>query len=59
MARKSKQPARKRIETHRHEEAKRRNIPTAEYQSVACGRRSTAWTCSTPTCLLMSDYWPI
>jgi hypothetical protein len=37
MARKSKQPAGKRIETHRHEEAKRRNIPTAEYQSVACG----------------------
>src|SRR5262245_55878669 len=34
MARKGKALARKSIEAHRHEEAKRRNIPTAEYQSV-------------------------
>src|SRR5262245_61464077 len=34
MARKSKPPAGKRVETLRHGEAKRRNIPTAEYQSV-------------------------
>ncbi len=34
MAKKGKAPAGKRIEAHRHEEAKRRNIPTAEYQSV-------------------------
>jgi len=34
MAKKAKPPAGKRIEAHRHAEAKRRNIPTAEYQSV-------------------------
>jgi adenine-specific DNA-methyltransferase len=34
MARKGKPPAGKRIEADRHAEAKRRNIPTAEYQSV-------------------------
>src|SRR5262245_30921875 len=34
MAKKSKVPAGKRVEAHRHDEAKRRNIPTAEYQSV-------------------------
>ncbi len=34
MARKAKPPAGKRIETLKHEEAKRKNIPTAEYQSV-------------------------
>jgi adenine-specific DNA-methyltransferase len=34
MARKGKPPAGKKIEAHRHAEAKRRNIPTAEYQSV-------------------------
>jgi adenine-specific DNA-methyltransferase len=34
MAKKSKAPAGKRVEAHRHDEAKRRNIPTAEYQSV-------------------------
>ena len=34
MAKKGKPPARKKIEAHRHAEAKRRNIPTAEYQSV-------------------------
>ena len=32
MARKGKPPAGKKIEAHRHAEAKRRNIPTAEYQ---------------------------
>ena len=30
----AKQPTRKPVETLRHEEAKRKNIPTAEYQSV-------------------------
>jgi adenine-specific DNA-methyltransferase len=34
MARKAKPPAGKSVEALRHEEAKRRNIPTAEYQSV-------------------------
>jgi adenine-specific DNA-methyltransferase len=34
MARKGKQPAGKSVEAHRHQEAKRTNIPTAEYQSV-------------------------
>jgi adenine-specific DNA-methyltransferase len=34
MARKGKPPAGKKIEAHRHAEARRRNIPTAEYQSV-------------------------
>ena len=35
MARKGKAPAAgKSVEAHRHEDAKRRNIPTAEYQSV-------------------------
>jgi restriction endonuclease Mrr len=34
MARKGKPPAGKSVEAHRHNEAKRRNIPTAEYQSV-------------------------
>src|SRR5205809_2581911 len=34
MARKVKPPAGKSIETLKHEEAKRKNIPTAEYQSV-------------------------
>jgi adenine-specific DNA-methyltransferase len=34
MARKGTPPAGKSIEAHRHDEAKRRNIPTAEYQSV-------------------------
>ena len=34
MARKAKPAAGKRVESLRHEEAKRRNIPTAEYQSV-------------------------
>jgi adenine-specific DNA-methyltransferase len=35
MAKKGKAPAAgKSVEAHRHEEAKRRNIPTAEYQSV-------------------------
>jgi adenine-specific DNA-methyltransferase len=34
MARKGKPPAGKKIEAHQHAEAKRRNIPTAEYQSV-------------------------
>src|SRR5436309_4024663 len=34
MARKATPPAGKRIETLKHEEAKRKNIPTAEYQSV-------------------------
>jgi adenine-specific DNA-methyltransferase len=34
MAKKSKAPAGKSVEAHRHPEAKRRNIPTAEYQSV-------------------------
>jgi len=34
MARKATPPAAKRIETLKHEEAKRKNIPTAEYQSV-------------------------
>ena len=34
MARKAKPPAGKSIETVKHEEAKRKNIPTAEYQSV-------------------------
>jgi adenine-specific DNA-methyltransferase len=34
MARKAKSAAIKRVESLRHEEAKRRNIPTAEYQSV-------------------------
>jgi len=34
MARKGKPPAGKKIEAHRHAEAQRRNIPTAEYQSV-------------------------
>jgi len=34
MAKKGKPPAGKKIEAHRHAEAKRRNIPTAEYQSV-------------------------
>jgi adenine-specific DNA-methyltransferase len=34
MTKRSKAAAGKRVETLRHEEAKRRNIPTAEYQSV-------------------------
>jgi adenine-specific DNA-methyltransferase len=35
MARKAKPPTgKKSVETIRHAEAKRRNIPTAEYQSV-------------------------
>src|SRR5262245_60431524 len=34
MAKKAKAPAGKSVEAHRHEEARRRNIPTAEYQSV-------------------------
>jgi adenine-specific DNA-methyltransferase len=34
MARKGKPPAGKKIEAHRHAEAKRRNIPIAEYQAV-------------------------
>jgi adenine-specific DNA-methyltransferase len=34
MARKAKPPAAKTVEALRHEEARRRNIPTAEYQSV-------------------------
>jgi predicted nucleotidyltransferase len=34
MARKAKGPAGKSVEALRHEEARRRNIPTAEYQSV-------------------------
>jgi adenine-specific DNA-methyltransferase len=34
MARKAKPPAGRTVEALRHEEAKRRNIPTAEYQSV-------------------------
>jgi adenine-specific DNA-methyltransferase len=34
MAKKAKPPAGKSVEALRHEEAKRRNIPTAEYQSV-------------------------
>jgi adenine-specific DNA-methyltransferase len=34
MPRKSKPTAGRRVEALRHEEAKRRNIPTAEYQSV-------------------------
>src|SRR3989304_7920918 len=34
MARKAKPPATKTIEALRHEEATRKNIPTAEYQSV-------------------------
>ena len=34
MARKAKPPAGKSVEALRHEEAQRRNIPTAEYQSV-------------------------
>ena len=34
MARRGKAPAAKSVEAHRHDEAKRRNIPTAEYQSV-------------------------
>ena len=34
MARKPKPPAGKSVEALRHEEATRRNIPTAEYQSV-------------------------
>ena len=34
MARKGKPPAGKCVETLRDGEAKRRNIPTAEYQSV-------------------------
>src|SRR5437762_13004615 len=34
MARKVKPPAGKSVETLKHEEAKRKNIPTAEYQSV-------------------------
>ena len=34
MPKKAKSPAGKRVEALRHEEAKRRNIPTAEYQSV-------------------------
>src|SRR5689334_8604881 len=34
MAKKGKLPAGKSVEAHRHAEAKRRNIPTAEYQSV-------------------------
>ena len=34
MARKAKPAAAKSVETLRHEDAKRRNIPTAEYQSV-------------------------
>ncbi len=34
MARKAKPPAGKSVEALRHEEATRRNIPTAEYQSV-------------------------
>jgi adenine-specific DNA-methyltransferase len=46
MARKSKPPAGKRIEAHRHEEAKRRNIPTAEYQSVIQKEAEPVITCS-------------
>ena len=34
MAKKGKTPAGKSVEAHRHEDEKRRNIPTAEYQSV-------------------------
>jgi len=34
MARKAKPPAGKRVDALRHQEARRRNIPTAEYQSV-------------------------
>jgi adenine-specific DNA-methyltransferase len=34
MAKKGKAPTGKSVEAHRHDEAKRRNIPTAEYQSV-------------------------
>ena len=34
MARKAKPPTAKTVEALRHEEATRRNIPTAEYQSV-------------------------
>jgi adenine-specific DNA-methyltransferase len=34
MAKKTKKPIRKPVEALTHEEAKRRNIPTAEYQSV-------------------------
>jgi hypothetical protein len=34
MARKAKSTAGKSVESLRHQEAKRRNIPTAEYQSV-------------------------
>jgi adenine-specific DNA-methyltransferase len=34
MARKAKSAAGKSVESLRHQEAKRRNIPTAEYQSV-------------------------
>ena len=34
MARKANAPAGKTVDTLRHEEATRRNIPTAEYQSV-------------------------
>src|SRR5262249_21940111 len=38
MTKKAKPPATKLIETLRHKEAKRRNIPTAEYQSVKAFR---------------------
>ena len=34
MARRGKPPAGTKIEAHRHAEAKRRNIPTAEYHAV-------------------------
>jgi adenine-specific DNA-methyltransferase len=34
MARKAKRPSGKSVDALRHQEAKRRNIPTAEYQSV-------------------------
>jgi hypothetical protein len=47
MAKKSKAPAGKWVETHRHDEAKRRNIPTAEYPSVI--QRKPSKRCAWPT----------
>ena len=39
MARKTKPPAGKSVDALRHQEASRRNIPTAEYQSVIAATR--------------------
>ena len=59
--RRARAAAGKQVETLRHEQETRANIPTAEYQAlvredtesplrVACQRRTTTWGWKSPTC---------